>query len=172
MTSILASPRLVYLYKDGVMPSESPSFFIAGIVQGSLVSQGIHSQAYREKIGAILRTEFPNSRIIDPLNLHPDSVNYSPAKARWAFFEFIEVASQADIVICYLPQASMGTGLEMYRAHKRERLVVAITPLSSNWVVRFLSDRVLPDLDQFARFVHSGGLKRLWGKKRGKISCP
>ncbi|MEE8449041.1 MAG: hypothetical protein V3S39_05355 [Thermodesulfobacteriota bacterium] len=154
------------------MQSGTPSFFVAGIVQGSIAGKEIHSQAYREKIRSILRAQFPNSQLIDPLELHPNSVAYGPTKARRVFLEHIEVASQVDILICYLPEASMGTGMEMYEAHKRGRLVVTITPLSSNWAIRTLSDRVLPDLDAFARFVHSGGLGRLWKRKSGKTSSP
>src|SRR3990172_4370217 len=140
---------------------KGPSFFIAGIIQGSLPANKIHPQAYRQEIKACLKAKYPQGVIIDPLETHPDSVNYGPAKGKRTFFEHIELASRVDVLVCYLPEASMGTALEMYEARKKCEVVVSITPLSSNWAIRYLSDRVLADIGAFVRFVNRGGITRL-----------
>ncbi len=101
------------------MQSGTPSFFVAGIIQGSLSCKGIHSQAYRERIRAILRARFPNSRITDPLELRPDSVNYRPAKAGRVFIEHIKIVSGVAILVCYLQVSNIDNGAEaMYEPHK------------------------------------------------------
>ena len=41
------------------------------------------------------------------------------------------------------------------------RLVVAVSPMTVNWAVRFLSSVVVPDIEAFERFVRSGELGRL-----------
>ena len=48
----------------------------------------------------------------------------------------VEEAARCDLVIAYLPQASMGTALEMWEAWRAGVPVMAITPLAANWVVR------------------------------------
>jgi len=58
-------------------------------------------------------------------------------------------AAASDLLIAFVPTASMGTALEMYVAHERGVPVVTISPLAENWVVRALSRRVYPDLPDF-----------------------
>ena len=60
-----------------------------------------------------------------------------------------EHAAASDLLIAYVPTASMGTALEMYVAHARGVPVVTISPLAENWVVRALSRRVYEDLGEF-----------------------
>ena len=69
-------------------------------------------------------------------------------------------AGQSDALIAYLPEASMGTAIEIWQAYVNRRVIFTISPLSRNWVVRFLSNRVFADLEQFAQFVASGEFKR------------
>jgi hypothetical protein len=64
--------------------------------------------------------------------------------------------------VAYLPEASMGTAVEMWEAHRAGKLVLAITPLARNWVVRFLSHRVYHDLAEFEEAVRSGELMELF----------
>ena len=132
--------------------------FIAGIMQGSLAGSQIVAQDYRERIRQILAQKYPQAQIIDPWALHPDSVDYGDEEARRAFLDMIDVAGQADRLVAYLPQASMGTALEMWRAYERGVPVFTISPLAENWVVRFLSVRVFPGLGEFAEFIAAGGL--------------
>jgi len=51
----------------------------------------------------------------------------------------------------------------MYVAHERGVPVVTISPLAENWVVRALSRRVFPDMEDFLRAVQSiGSPAALW----------
>lgn len=150
------------------MRANGLKFFIAGIIQGSLPAKKIHSQEYRQKIKACLKAKYPEGVIIDPLETHPDSVNYGPVKGKRTFFQHIDIASRVDVLVCYLPEASMGTALEMHEARKKGKAVLSISPLASNWVIRYLSDRVLPDIGAFTRFVKGGGITRLLKKKRSR----
>ena len=63
----------------------------------------------------------------------------------------------SDLLIAYVPTASMGAALEMYVAHARGVPVVTISPLAENWVVRALSRRVYGDLDGFLAAVEGSG---------------
>ena len=53
----------------------------------------------------------------------------------------------------------MGTAIEMWEAHEHGRgLVIAISPLSHNWAVKFCSHVVYEDLDRFEADLESGKL--------------
>jgi nucleoside 2-deoxyribosyltransferase len=132
--------------------------FISGVMQGSIDGRGIENQGYRQQIGALLRAWNPEVEIIDPLKLWPDSVSYDMDKARDTLLEAIDLAANADAVVAYLPTASMGTALEMWGAYKAGVPVYTITDLRFNWAVHTMSTRVFHAMEDFAAFVHSGGM--------------
>ncbi|NOZ28361.1 MAG: hypothetical protein GXP39_09970 [Chloroflexi bacterium] len=134
--------------------------FIAGIMQGSNPGLELHPQDYRSRIARVIQEAHPQAEIIDPWALHPDSVNYPPDRAKQTLLEMTRAAGESDVVVAYVPQASMGTAMEMYEAYRRGRVIISISPLEENWVVQHLSDVVLPDLDAFEAWVRSGGLRR------------
>ncbi len=137
-------------------------FFIAGIIQGSRAEADIHDQDYRASIRAAVKARFTGAEIIDPMELHPDSgVKYGPEKARRTLLEMAEEAGQADVLIAYVPEASMGTAVEMWEAHQAGKPILTISPLTENWVVRFLSTRVFACIGAFESFVAEGELERL-----------
>ena len=135
-------------------------FFIAGIIQGSK-PDAIHGQDYRERIRAALCTAFPDDEVFCPFENHPDSIHYGEDRARGVFLDLVQLAGDSDVVVAYVPEASMGTGVEMWHAFQAGRLVIAVSPLDKNWVVRFLGHHVCAGLDAFDEFVSSGGLRRL-----------
>ncbi len=126
--------------------------FIGGVMQGSRNS-GIEDQDYRLEITKALVARWPDVQIIDPVVLHPNSVTYDDTMARETLFELAELASQSDVLIVYLPQASMGTALEMYMAYQQGVPVLAITPLTENWVVRAVARQVFPDIAAFVEHI-------------------
>jgi len=134
--------------------------FIAGIMQGSRNDRGIEAQDYRSEIAQIVRQYVPDADVLDPFELYPDSVNYGPEQARRTFLNLVELAGQADVLIAYVPSASMGTAVEMWSAYQGSVRVYTISPLADNWVVHSLSERIFPDVAAFAAFVASGGLRR------------
>lgn len=134
--------------------------FLAGIMQGSLSGDAIHEQDYRGRIAQVLQEVFPGLEVVDPWALYPDSQGYDDARAREVFRRNIEEAARCDFLVAYLPEASMGTALEMWAAYQAGKPVVVISPLERNWVVRYLSTLVLPDLEAFVEAARDGRLAR------------
>lgn len=134
--------------------------FLAGIIQGSL-PDAIHDQEYRNAITAIVRKHFPDAMLYDPFAEHPDSLKYHDELARETFFSLMERAANTDLMIAFLPEASMGTAIEMWNAYHAGAVVLCISPLTENWVVRFLADIVLPDLEALERYLASGEVEKL-----------
>ncbi len=133
------------------------SFFIAGIIQGS-ISDGVHCQDYRTLVKDILTEHVEGARVYCPFENHPDSLNYDDEKARRVFFDHITMVTESDCLVAFVPQASMGTAVEMYAAREAGRPVITISPLENNWTVKFLSDMILAGMDEFGEFAASGGL--------------
>ena len=135
--------------------------FLSGIIQGSHAGTQIHDQDYRDELKEIIREWLPAAEVVCPIDRHPNGIAYGPEDSRRAFFGLVEEAAAADIVIAYIPEASMGTAIEMWEAHKAGRPVVTITPLRHNWVVNLLSARVFGTAAEFAAFIQVGGLEEL-----------
>jgi hypothetical protein len=82
------------------------------------------------------------------------------------------LAAQCDVLVAYLPGASMGTAIEMHEAARNGAVVLTISHMASNWVIRAYSDRVFADVDEFSSFLKSGGLAALLaGKKKAARGC-
>lgn len=127
--------------------------FIAGVMQASLHGKGIVDQAYRNAIGEALLEKWPGLDVIDPLVLHPNSVEYDDDAARETLFALVSLAASCDLVIAYVPQASMGTALEMNAAYDRGVPVLTISPMRENWVIRAMSGLLFPDLEALKAFL-------------------
>jgi len=136
-------------------------FFIAGIMQGSLAQSGLHPQEYRDEILEALRDCFPDAEIYDPLAAHRDSLRYDGKTGRQVFFGHNFQCRHVDVLVAYLPEASMGTAIEMWEAYRHGTVVVTISPMRKNWVVRFLSHIVFADLREFVEAARSGELARV-----------
>jgi hypothetical protein len=132
--------------------------FIAGVMQGSRTDDKVATQDYREVITDILQTNLDGVEVIDPWALHPNSETYDADSARETFFAMTLLAGQADVLVAYLPEASMGTAVEMWEAHRQGVSVFTISGMSANWVIKLLSSQVFPSLEAFQRFVADGGL--------------
>ena len=141
-------------------------FFIAGIIQGSISELEIHSQDYRVRIREMLKNHFPEAEVFCPVAHHPTSLTYSFEKGQRTFFDLMARAGQADVLVAFLPEASMGTAIEMWEAFHQGRVVLAVSPLRENWVVKFLADAVLDSLEDLDAFITSGKLDVLIAHKR------
>jgi nucleoside 2-deoxyribosyltransferase len=135
--------------------------FIGGIMQGSRVDRFIDDQKYRQIIAEAVCAQYPGVEVLDPNELHPDGVDYDDEQARATLLEMATLAGKADLVVAYVPQASMGTAIEMWQAFQAGIPLVTISPMAANWVVRHLSDIVLPDLEAFRSWLAWGGLDNL-----------
>lgn len=135
--------------------------FLAGIMQGSNNHDGVHAQDYRTQLAELLRAHVPGVEVFDPWAVYPDSPSYPDERVRTVLVANIEEAAACDLVIAYLPQASMGTALEMWEAWRAGVPVIAISPLAANWVVRTCASQRFGSLEEFAQAVQAGGVTRL-----------
>jgi hypothetical protein len=140
--------------------------FLAGIMQGSHLGQSLHDQTYRGKLKELLVQYLPGAEIYDPLADHANSLEYGEDVGRDVFARHIQMCAEYDVVLAYLPQASMGTAIEMWQAWQRGRVVLTISPLIHNWVVRFCSHQVYPDLEAFERAVRAGDVANILAEAR------
>ncbi|HET6429199.1 MAG TPA: hypothetical protein VFJ30_12355 [Phycisphaerae bacterium] len=135
--------------------------FLAGIIQGSLVEPAIHCQGWRDAVRDVLARHYPGADVYCHYESHPNSIAYELPEILATLEDGNAKAAASDVVVCWLPSASMGTGLEMYLAQQAGAVVLAVTPMAANWVVRAYSDRILPDLDALDAFCASGELDEL-----------
>ena len=121
--------------------------FIGGIMQGSHQSNVMADQGYRQAIALALTQRWPEIEVLDPLELHPEGLRYDDSAARATLLEMLDLAHRSDLVIAYLPTASMGTALEIFTAERAGVPVVAVSPMVHNWVLRSFARRIYPSLE-------------------------
>jgi len=136
-------------------------FFLAGVMQGSNHDRDLYPQDYRDRLKRIIDRAFPGARIFDPLADHAESVDYTDQVGREVFLRHLETAKRSRILVCYLPVASMGTAIEMWECRSSGTLVLAISPMSTNWIVRFFSHRSFADLESFEKWLSPSNLASL-----------
>jgi hypothetical protein len=132
--------------------------FLAGIMQGSHVGSVLHNQEYRGRIKRLLAEHLPHAEIYDPLSDHSNSLDYDDELGRRVFFHHNQLCGQVDVVVAIVPEASMGTAIEMWEAHRHGRIVVTISPLVHNWTVKFLSHVLYRGEEELAEALASGRL--------------
>jgi hypothetical protein len=135
--------------------------FLAGIMQGSMVEAKICSQDWREPISRAILRHLPLANIYCHYSRHRGSIGYELESIHRVFEDGVRRASECDVLVAYLPSASMGTAIEMHEASRAGAAIVTISPMAANWVVRAYSDAVLADIESFGAFVAGGGLCRL-----------
>ena len=133
-------------------------FFVAGIMQGSRQDDDICDQDYRTAVRDIILRKYPEAEVVCPMELYPDSPYYDYEQGKRTFLDLASRASEPDVLIAYVPEASMGTAIEMWQAYRAGARILSISPMAENWVVKFLSDRVFGTIEEFASFITSDGL--------------
>lgn len=140
--------------------------FLAGIIQGSLTEARIHQQDWREPVKQAILKHMPQADIYCHYSQHPNSITYDLPQIRSTLAQGNMLAAKCDVLVAYLPSASMGTAIEMYEAHRKGAVVLAITAMAPNWVVRAYSDRIFPDIAAFEAFLAGDELARLLDTRR------
>ncbi|MCB9007434.1 MAG: MoaD/ThiS family protein [Ardenticatenaceae bacterium] len=130
--------------------------FIAGVMQANRRDTQIESQNYRLQLSERLRQHIPDVQLIDPWAENPNSVDYDEEKARHTFLSMTYKASEADLLIAYLPQPSMGTAMEMWQAYQDNTYIIAVTPFVHHWAIRFTANQILPDLESLFGLLENG----------------
>jgi hypothetical protein len=131
-------------------------FFLAGIMQGSHTRAVLYNQDYRRHIIGLIRAHFPGAEIYDPRADHSESLGYDEDTGRQVFFRHNQMCRQVDVLLAFVPEASMGTAIEMWEAYQHGAAVVTISPLRHNWAVKFLSHALFADLEEFEAALQSG----------------
>jgi len=140
--------------------------FLAGIIQGSIAEANIYDQNWREPIKALLARYLPEADVYCHFSRHPNSITYDLPDIRATLAEGIAAAEASDLVIAYVPSASMGTAIEIHRAARAGAVILTISPLAANWVLRAYSDRLFEDLRQFEDFLADEQWRALMEHKR------
>lgn len=146
-------------------------FFLAGIMQGSHTAAVVHDQDYRARIAQLINDHFPHADVYDPRANHSESLGYDDATGREVFFRHNRMCRDIDVLLAFVPQASMGTAIEMWEAHQHGAAVIAISPLKHNWAVKFLSHAVYDDIEQFEAALQSGELAKTIVEARNNQSA-
>ncbi|MBN1590223.1 MAG: hypothetical protein JW888_11975 [Pirellulales bacterium] len=144
--------------------------FLAGIMQGSLVHAAVHDQDYRRHLKELLAEHLPDAELYDPLADHANSIEYDDATGRDVFFRHNRMCRDVDILLAFVPEASMGTAIEMWEAWQHGAVVITISPLKVNWAVRFLSHVVYRDLVAFEADLCTGQLAQQIAELRGHLN--
>ena len=132
--------------------------FLAGIIQGSIPEADIHEQDWREPIKRALARSVDQAEVYCHYSSHPNSITYGLPQVRATLADGLRRAAECDVLVAYLPSASMGTAIEMYLAAAAGAVVLAVTPLKGNWVVLACSDRIFGDIDELDAFLAAGEL--------------
>lgn len=135
--------------------------FLAGIMQGSHTAAVLHNQDYRQTLRTALAAAFPEAEIYDPLADHGTSLTYDDEQGKSVFFHHNRMCREVDVLVAFVPEASMGTAIEMWEAYQHGRVVLTISPLTHNWAVRYLSNAVYADEAAFVAALQSGDVARL-----------
>ena len=147
-------------------------FFIAGIMQGSHTRMVLHDQDYRRHLKELVEENFPQAEVYDPQSNHSDSINYDDRTGRDVFFGHNKMCSEVDVLLAFVPEASMGTAVEMWEAYRHGAAVITISPMTLNWAVKFLSHELYADVERFEEDVRNGRLARRIGEIVGSQRGP
>jgi hypothetical protein len=137
-------------------------------MQGSHAGAILHDQQYRARIKRLIEDHFPEAQVYDPLADHAGSLDYDDATGRSVFFRHNLMCREIDVLLAFVPEASMGTAIEMWEAHRHGAAVIAISPLKHNWAVRFLSHAVYEDLSAFEAALRCGEAARCIAQVRAR----
>jgi hypothetical protein len=133
-------------------------FFLAGIMQGSHTGLVLHDQDYRARIKRLIEEHFDGAEVYDPRADHSNSIEYDEPTGRRVFFHHNRMCREVDVLLAFVPEASMGTAIEMWEAHQHGAAVITISPMEHNWVIKFLSHELYPDVDHFEAALETGRL--------------
>jgi hypothetical protein len=135
-------------------------FFIAGIMQGSHAEARVHAQDYRQWITQLLAVSFPDAEVYDPRANHAQSLGYDDKTGRSVFFHHNRMCREVDALLAFVPEASMGTAIEMWEAYRHGAAVITLSPLRHNLAVKFLSSALYPNMTKFEEAMRNGEIAR------------
>jgi len=143
-------------------------FFLAGIMQGSHTEKLLHDQDYRGRLKRLIADHFPGAEVYDPRENHGKSLGYDEETGRQVFLRHNLMCRQVDVLLAFVPEASMGTAIEMWEAYQHGAAVITISPLRPNWAIKFLSHALYADVSEFEAALRNGEVGRRIDNVLGK----
>lgn len=150
------------------------SYFLSGVMQGKKADgdgvEGTVNQDYRAEMNSAIKACDASATVVEPWDLvgelckevyaegTPQSEYFKDdAHVRKAFGIVVEAAAAADVVISYLPEASMGSAVEIHAARQNNRTILAVAPgsMAGNWVVRSYADHTFSSIDELRGWLSS-----------------
>ena len=138
--------------------------FFGGIIQGSNRGTDIHAQHYRQEIKDLIRKRCSKVQIFDPYEGHEDSIHYDDEQAKFTFFKHLKEVQNSDLLIAYLPQASLGTAIEMWEAYNNKIPIISISPMTTNWIIRFIPKINFETVESFEQFIIENDIEEFTSK--------
>lgn len=136
--------------------------FVAGVMQGSRADDNdIHPQDYRGRIMELVAEHVPGAEFVEPHAENPDRLAWDRERKAELFLRNVAEAGRSDLLIAWLPEASMGTAVEMYEAYRAGVPILAVSALASNWTVFSLASHCLPSLDALRDFLAGPEFRQL-----------
>jgi hypothetical protein len=93
-------------------------------------------------------------------------------KGKATFLDMVAKATKCDVLIAYLPEASLGTAIEMWECFRVGIPIWTISPMKENWVVKFFSQRFFPSMVEFERFLFAEAKEEVFRAIRGSGPRP
>lgn len=120
-------------------------------MQGSRKDGKIYSQEYRNELTSILNKWNKDIEVVDPDKTDPNRLFYSEEQAKKMFFDYCDCVKKVDLLISFLPKASMGTAVEMWEAYHAKVPIITISPMNTNWVIKLLSNKIYKKIEDFKK---------------------
>ena len=134
-------------------------WFIAGIMQGSIKTEHLHVQDYRSELTRLIKTYFPDHAVFDPFFNHQDSISYDDQTGKKVFLQHNRMAAETDVLVAFVPEATMGTAIEMWEAWKNGVAVITISELQHSWAVKFTSHLLFDDIGHLESAFENGEIQ-------------
>ena len=125
--------------------------------------EGTMNQDYRGQMKEAILSADAAATVIEPWDLvgnvckelYPEGTPWSAmfkddAHVRMAFGTCVDAAAEADVLISYLPEASMGSAIEIYKARSAGKKILVVAPgsMAGNWTVRSYADRIFSSIEE------------------------
>lgn len=141
------------------------SFYLSGTMQGSKKDTSITEQDYRQILREIILKTYPSSEIICPRDLFQNVSPNDTETIKLIIPKCVEVSRNCDIVIAYLPEASMGSAVELWEAHKNSKTVLVITTMRHNAMILSIADKIFNDFSDLDTFLQNTEVESLVTKE-------
>jgi hypothetical protein len=154
--------------------AKGSKYFLSGVMQGKKADgagvEGTVNQDYRAQMSDAIISADSTATVVEPWDLvgavckemYPEGTPQSDmfkddAHVRRAFGVCVDAAAASDVVISYLPEASMGSAVELHAARQNGRVILAVAPgsMAGNWVVRSYADETFNSIEDLSGWLAS-----------------